>query len=238
MLLCVWGQNWDFCHIEASNNADQSFEALAFRLGNLRLVVSSPSERSFMKAIKGYFSALAAVVTRLTRSAFGILLLAVIVLSVPLAVAALMRLFEWHWWIALPFAIFLIFIPLLGWLAFIVFAVFGGVYLAGAGFDWQLATHATMPAGSFARMTIMEFDEYRRNIMPEGLARACKEAQGKYLGTGDQLPIRASNYCDCYGQVSADTLTQEDLVYHEKHGAYTEDATTRMKDALHSRCGT
>jgi hypothetical protein len=143
-----------------------------------------------MKAIKGYFSALA---TSLSRSAFGILLLIVIVLSVPLTVAALI---------------------------------------------WHFDRHAAKPAGSFAKMTIMEFDEYRRNVMPQGLARACKEAQGKYLGTGDELPIRASNYCDCYGQVSADTLTQEDLVYHETHGAYNEDATTRMKDALHSRCGT
>lgn len=191
-----------------------------------------------MKAIKGYFSALAAIIASMTRSAFGILLLAVMALSIPLAVAALMRLFEWHWWVALPFAIFLIFVPVLGWLALIVFAALGGFYLSTAEFNWERATQPAKPAGSFATMTIMEFDEYRRNIMPEGLARACKEAQGKYLGTGDELPIRASNYCDCYGQVSADTLTQEDLVYHEKHGAYTEDATTRMKDALHSRCGT
>jgi len=190
-----------------------------------------------MKAIKGYFAALNAIVKSLTRSALGILLLAALALSIPLAAAALMRMFEWHWWIALPFAIFLIFVPVLGWLAVIVFAVFGGVYLAGAGFDWQLATHTARPAGSFAKMTIIQFDEYRRNIMPAGLAKACKEAQGKYLGTGDQLPIRASNYCDCYGQVSADTLTQEDLAYHEEHGAYTENATARMRDALHSRCG-
>ncbi len=190
-----------------------------------------------MKAIKGYFSALKAIVLRLTRSAGGILLLAVIALAIPLNVAALMRMFEWQWWLALPFAVLLLFIPIIGWLAFVAFAFFGGAYLTSAGFNWQEATHATKTAGSFETMTILQFDDYRRNIMQDGLARACKEAQGKYLGTGDQLPIRASNYCDCYGQVSADTLTQADLIYHEKNGAYTEDATNRMKDALHARCG-
>jgi hypothetical protein len=190
-----------------------------------------------MKAIKGYFSALKAIAGSLTRSAAGVVLLAAIVLAIPLNVAAMMHLFAWQWWFALPLAIIFVFIPIVGWLALIGFAVLGGIYLASAGFNWNEATQPARPAGSFAKMTIMEFDDYRRNIMPDGLAKACKEAQGKYLGTGDQLPIRASNYCDCYGQVSADTLTQDDLVYHEKHGAYTEDATNRMRDALHARCG-
>ncbi len=191
-----------------------------------------------MTAIKGYFSALAAIVTSLTRSAAGIFALVIILLVIVLNVAALMRLFEWHWWLALPAAILLIFIPVLGWLAAIVFAVFGGFYLAGSGFDWQKATHAAKPAGSFATMTIMEFDAYRRNVMPGGLARACKEDVGRSLGTGTQLPIRASNYCECYGQASADTLTQADLAYREKTGRYTDEATARVKDAVVSRCGT
>jgi hypothetical protein len=189
-----------------------------------------------MTAIKGYFSALGAIAAGLTRSAFGILLLLIAVLAIPLNVAALMRLFDWHWWLALPAAICFIFIPILGWLAFVVFALFGGFYLAGAGFDWQEATHAAKPAGSFATMTIMEFDSYRRNVMPEGLAKACKEDVAKSLGTGNQLPVRASNYCECYGQASADTLTQADLAYRETTGRYTDDATARVKDAVLSRC--
>ncbi|WP_020177178.1 hypothetical protein [Methyloferula stellata] len=191
-----------------------------------------------MTAIKGYFSALAAIVASLTRSAAGIFALVIILLVIVLNVAALMRLFEWHWWLALPAAILLIFIPILGWLAAIVFAVFGGIYLAGSGFDWQDATHAAKPAGSFATMTIMEFDAYRRNVMPEGLAKACKEDVGRSLGTGTQLPVRASNYCECYGQASADTLTQADLAYREKTGHYADEATARVKDAVLSRCGT
>ncbi len=189
-----------------------------------------------MTAIKGYFSALAAIVSSLTRSAAGIFVLVLVLLVVVLNVAALMRLFEWHWWLALPAAVLLIFIPILGWLAAIVFAIFGGVFLVGAGFDWQAATHATKPVGSFELMTSMEFDYYRRNVMAEGLAKACKEDVGKSLGTGSQLPIRASNYCECYGQASADTLTQADLVYREKNSKYTDDATARLKDAVLSRC--
>jgi hypothetical protein len=152
-------------------------------------------------------------------------------------VAALMRLFEWHLWQALALAIFLIFVPILGWLALIVFAALGGFYLSTAGFNWQQATHVAKPAGSFATMTIMEFDSYRRTIMPEGLAKACKEDVAKSLGTGGQLPIRASNYCECYGQASSETLTQADLIYREKNGVYTEDATARVKEAVQSRCG-
>lgn len=191
-----------------------------------------------MTAIKGYFSAMAAIATSLTRSAAGIFALVIVLLVIVLNVAALMRLFEWHWWLALPAAILLIFIPILGWLAAIVFAVFGGIYLAGSGFDWQEATHAAKPGGSFATMTIMEFDAYRRNVMPEGLAKACKEDVGRSLGTGTQLPVRASNYCECYGQASADTLTQADLAYREKTGRYADEATARVKDAVLSRCGT
>ena len=189
-----------------------------------------------MTAIKGYFSALAAIVSSLTRSASGILVLLLVLLVIVLNVAALMRLFEWHWWLALPAAVLLIFIPILGWLASIVLAVFGGFYLLSAGFDWQDATHAAKAGGNFATMTIMEFDAYRRNVMPDGLAKACKEDVGKSLGTGSQLPIRASNYCECYGQASADTLTQADLIYREKTGRYTDDATARVKDAVLSRC--
>jgi hypothetical protein len=190
-----------------------------------------------MKAISGFFSMLATIVTRLTRSAFGIVLLVVIVLSIPLAAAALMRLFEWHLWAALTFAIFLVFVPIFGWFALIVMAAFGVFYLSSAGFDWQRATHVEKPAGSFATMTIMEFDSYRRTVMPEGLAKACKEDMSKNFGTSGQLPIRASNYCECYGQASAETLTQADLIYREKNGVYTEDATTRVKEAVQSRCG-
>jgi hypothetical protein len=189
-----------------------------------------------MTAIKGYFSAMAAIVTSLTRSAGGLFVLVLVVLAIPLNVAAFMRLFEWHWWLALPAAFILVFIPVLGWLALIVFAIFGGFYLADAGLNWQTATHAERPPGSFATMTIMEFDAYRRNVMPQGLAKACKEDVAKNLGTGNQLPVRASNYCECYGQASADTLTQSDLAYREKTGAYTEDATARVKDAVLSRC--
>jgi hypothetical protein len=189
-----------------------------------------------MKAIQGYFSALAAIITSLTQSVAGLFVFATVALSIPFSVAALMRLFEWHWWIALPVAIVLVFIPILGWLALIVFAVLGGVYLSGAGFNWQEATHAEKPLGSFATMTIMEFDTYRQTVMPEGLAKACKEDVAKSLGTGGQLPVRASNYCECYGQASADTLTQADLAYREKNGAYTEDATNRVRDAVTSRC--
>ncbi len=189
-----------------------------------------------MNAIKGYFSALAAIVTSLTRSAVGIFLLVFIVLAIPLNVVAYMRFFEWHWWLALPCALILVFIPILGWIGLIVFAVLGGFYLADAGFDWKVATHAAKPAGSFTTMTIMEFDNYRRNVMPEGLAKACKEDIGKGLGTGNQLPVRASNYCECYGQVSADTLTQSDLAYREVHGTYTDEARARVKDAILSRC--
>jgi hypothetical protein len=204
---------------------------------DLSFVFQQPSERHFMRAIKGYFSALAAIVSSLTRSGAGIFVLVLLLLVVVLNVAALMRLFEWHWWLALPAAILLIFIPILGWLAAIVFAVLGGFYLVSAGFDWQEATHAGKPPGSFATMTIMEFDYYRRNVMPEGLAKACKEDVGRSLGTGTQLPIRASIYCECYGQASADTLTQADLAYREKTGRYTNDATARVKDAVLSRCG-
>jgi len=189
-----------------------------------------------MKAIQGYISALAAIVTGLTRSLAGKCMLAAIALSIPFSVPALMRLFEWHWWIALPVAMCLVFIPVLGWLALIVFAVLGGIYLSGAGFNWQQATHTVKQSGSFDTMTMMEFDTYRRTIMPEGLAKACKEDLAKNLGTGGQLPVRASNYCECYGQASADTLTQADLAYREKNGAYTEDATNRVRDAVISRC--
>ncbi len=189
-----------------------------------------------MTAIQGYFSAQAAIVRRLTRSAAGIPALILLIAIIALNVAALMRLFEWHWWLALPAAILLIFIPILGWLAAIVFAMFGGFYLVSAGFDWQEATQTSKPPGSFATMTIMEFDAYRRDVMPQGLAKACKEAQAKRLGTGDQLPVRASIYCECYGKTSAETLTQADLAYQEKTGSYTQDAWDRMKDAVHSRC--
>jgi len=189
-----------------------------------------------MTAIKGYFSALAAIIASLTRSIAGIALLAIVVLAIPLNVAALMRLFEWHWWLALPAAIVLIFIPIAGWLALTVFAFLGGFYLASAGFNWQEATQAARTGGSIGGMTIMEFDSYRRNVMPQGLAKACKEDIAKSLGTGNQLPIRASNYCECYGQASADTLTQADLAYREKTGNYTDDATARVKDAVLSRC--
>ncbi len=191
-----------------------------------------------MISIKGYFSAVAAIASSLTRSAAGVFVLALLFLVVVLNVAALMRLFEWHWWLALPAAVLLIFIPILGWLAAVVFAIFGGVYLVGAGFDWNEATQTARTGGSFANMTIMEFDAYRRNVMPEGLAKACKEDIAKSLGTGSQLPIRASNYCECYGQASSATLTQADLAYQEKTGRYTDEATQRVKDAVLSRCGT
>jgi hypothetical protein len=191
-----------------------------------------------MSAIQGFFSALAAIVVSLTRSVSGLLVLFVFCLCLPLSMAALMHLLEWHWGLALAITLVFVLIPVLGWIALIVFGCLGAFFLLQTGFDLREATHPVKPPGSFATMTIMEFDAYRRNVMPEGLAKACKEAQSKLLGTGDQLPVRASNYCDCYGQTSADTLTQADLIYRERTGAYTEEATGRMRDAVHLRCGT
>jgi len=191
-----------------------------------------------MKAIKGYFSALGAIFVSLTHSAAGIAALILLGLCIPLNVAALMHLFEWQWWLALPAALVLLLIPVVGWLAIVILAGLGGYFLYDTGFDWRALKQPVRQPGSFASMTIMEFDSYRRTIMPEGLTKACKEAQSKLLGmTSDQLPVRASNYCECYGQTSADTLTQADLINQEVTGTYSEDATARMRAAVHSRCG-
>jgi hypothetical protein len=141
-----------------------------------------------------------------------------------------MHLLEWRWWLALPAAIILALIPVLGWLALIILALFGGYSLIDGGFN------PGQTVSSFEKMPIIQWDEYRRNVLPYGLAKACKEYQAKVLGTGSELPIRASNYCDCYGQASADTLTQADLAFQQRTGAYSEDATTRLKDAVTSRC--
>jgi len=191
-----------------------------------------------MKAIKGYFSALGAIFVSLTHSVAGIAALVLLCLCIPLNVAALMHFFEWHWWLALPVALILLFIPIVGWLALVVLAGFGGYFLYDTGFHWGALSQAPHPAGNFAKMTMMEFEEYRRGAMREGLIKACREAQGRELRmSSDQLPVRPSNYCECYGQTSADTLTQADLITYERTGAYSEDATDRMRNAVHSRCG-
>jgi len=191
-----------------------------------------------MKAIKGYFSALGAIFVSLTHSVAGIAALVLLCLCIPLNVAALMHFFEWHWWLALSAALILFLVPVVGWLALIVLAVFGGYFLYDIGFHWQALNQAPRPVGSFSTMTIMEWEEYRRGAMREGLTKACKEAQAKDLRvTSDQLPVRVSNYCECYGQTSSETLTQADLINREKTGAYSEDATERLRAAVHSRCG-
>jgi len=191
-----------------------------------------------MKAIKGYFSALGAIFVSLTHSVAGIATLVLLGLCIPLNVAALMHFFDWHWSLALPAALVLLFIPVVGWLAVIVLAGFGAYFLYDAGFDWKALRQAQQPCTSFSCMTPMEFDFYRRTVMPEGLTKACKEAQAKDRRvTSDQLPVRVSNYCECYGETSANTLDQVDLINREKTGAYSEDATARMRANVHSRCG-
>src|SRR5436853_370212 len=97
-----------------------------------------------MKGIGGFFGWLGSMLAMALGSTLYISFMIFMFLSLPFNVIALMRWTGWEWWGALILAIFLMCIPLVGQLAYLVCAVAGAYFFIAAGFSWQRAVHATV----------------------------------------------------------------------------------------------
>jgi hypothetical protein len=169
-------------------------------------------------------------------SMFGIGLFVVMLFSVPLNVIALMRFMGWEWWSALIAAVLLNAIPVVGQIAYVVFAFLGAYFLVSAGFDWHAAIYPAPRVVSAAEMSTADFEQYRRVVEPE-IARACKEEGKKqYAMPSGAVPVAVSTYCDCYARVIVRTTTQSDMAYLEKTGSRPADLDGRVKAAISREC--
>ena len=188
-----------------------------------------------METIRKFFSAAAAFVTGLIGTGIGAVFLVLGLFSVPLNVIAIMRIKGWDWWQALIATVILEIIPFFGQLAYVVLAVVGAYFLFEAKFDWREAIEPTPQIITFAQMTPEQFAKYKLGI-PASFAKRCKQDFAEMNKLEGKLLAGQSAFCDCYGQLAYDLLTQEDFAYEEKTGSMPLETKNKIKAAVGERC--
>lgn len=97
----------------------------------------------------------------------GVPLMIFLFLSLPLAVVAMMRWFEWEWWAALIGVLLLNFIPGLGQLAQFVAGAFGAYFLISADLEWEKAVRPQQYQ-AVAKMEKLYLEQLRGWIKNDG----------------------------------------------------------------------
>lgn len=141
----------------------------------------------------------------------GIVIWAICLFSVPLSVIAQMRLFGWSWWQALLGSTLIIAVPLLGQIAFLVFAVIGAYYLAIAQFDVSAAVAPPIQTVDITTVSPEKFGEWKTKFLKPNFNEQCKQELLKQMGVDGKLPTIAATYCECVAQIVSSEITQDDL---------------------------
>ena len=182
-----------------------------------------------MEKIKACFAGL-------LGSAFGLLMLGFGLLSLPLNIVAVMRLWGWEWWSAfIGIAIFTC-IPAIGQIGYLVLAVMGGYYLWQADFNWHEATDPVPSTFSFTSLSPEKFTEFKTKQMKPSLERSCKSDAKASTGMDGRIPIGMANFCECYARAAIEIVTKEDLIYQETHSGYPAGFEERIRTTLRAKC--
>jgi hypothetical protein len=158
------------------------------------------------------------------------------VLSLPFNVITLMRWMGWEWWTALLATVFIGLIPIVGQLAYVIFAIAGAYFFVNAGFSWQRAVHPTAAAFTMSELSASEFANYKTKVMQPETARLCKEEAKGYAIADGRLPVMITDYCECFARVAMTELTQDDARYAQAHGRRPADFEDRVRTAILKQC--
>jgi hypothetical protein len=172
----------------------------------------------------------------LVGSAIGLTISIFMLFGLPLNVIALMRLMGWEWWTALIGAVVLNIIPLIGQIAYFIFAIIGAYYLWTADFNWRKAVNPMPETISLAQLSPERFADYKIKVIRPGIERGCMSDAKERSGIDGKVPVSMSNFCICYANLAVTVITQDDLVFLERTGQYSDDMTSRMKSALRDKC--
>jgi len=188
-----------------------------------------------MEPIRKFFSASAAFVGGLIGTGLGGVFFAFSLFSLPLNVIAIMRIKGWDWWQALIATVLLGIIPFFGQVAYVILAFVGAYFIFEAKFDWREAIEPTPQTITFAQMTPEQFASYKLGI-PARFAKRCKQDFAEMNKLDGKLLAGQSAFCECYGQLAYELLTQDDLVYEENTGSMPSETTSKIKAAVTTRC--
>src|SRR5215207_8993761 len=148
-------------------------------------------------------------------SAFGLFFLLFALFSLPLNVIALMRLFGWEWWTALIASGVIGFVPLIGQIAYVIFAITGAYYIIAADWSWRRAVDPPTQTISLSSVTPERFANYKQTVMLPEVERAClNEAKSRFAVDG-KLPVSINDYCTCYAKAAVAEFTQDDIAHQE-----------------------
>jgi uncharacterized protein len=180
---------------------------------------------------------LGSLIGTLLGSAVSLIFMAIGVMSLPFNIIALMRWMGWEWWTALIAAIFLNVIPVIGQIAYVVFAFAGAYFFTSAGFSWQEAVHPATVVSSLSTMSDADWESYKARVIQPEWARQCKNTAVKRYATAEgKLPIVVSNYCDCVARVGVAILTRDDMTHAEKNGQVPLRYEGRFVAAIEGQC--
>lgn len=185
-----------------------------------------------MEALKRLGSAILGIGGAIVGSTIYIAMLGLMIFSVPLNVIAIMHLWGYEWWSALLLGVFIGFIPIVGQIAYMVFAVMGAYYFYQADFNWREATRPSIKTFEISKLSAAEFDEYKKVKLHPEFVRQCIREGSEHYGFQGKIPTNVSAFCECYADVVIAVVSKEDLARDPSDPAKTVDVMNRLKSAL------
>jgi hypothetical protein len=190
-----------------------------------------------MERVKSFFAGLFGSVATLLGSAMGVVVLALVTLSLPLNVIAVMQLLGWEWWSALVLvAIYSTVVPIIGQLAYVFLAFFGAYYFWQADFNWHEATNSLPKTFSVRSLSPQEFTKFKHDELRPQLYELCLREAERRVPLLKNSPVKLPQLCGCYAQATIENVTQLDMVEQERTKVFSPATQSRLDAAIWQRC--
>lgn len=147
-----------------------------------------------------------------------------------------MRLIGWEWWAALIGVVIFSCIPLIGQLGYIILAFLGAYFFWQADFNWRRATTPAPGTFSFETLSQEQLSRFKSEVILPSLERSCKEDARRRAGFEGNVPVRLSNFCECFARAMVIALSRNDLIFHEKNGKYPAATEIKIEHQVQSMC--
>ncbi len=183
----------------------------------------------------------------LLSGGIGLFITIFCLLSIPFNMIVLMRWYDLQWWTAFIAVTVMSAIPLIGQLAFVVFAFMGANYLYQADFDWRKA--ATAPTNisiaptpgpkrdpAISQLSPAQFAEYAQNVLRPQMRESCIQGAKSDVNFGGKSPTFASTYCDCQVRVKLEQLSQKDWIESDRDEKLLPAIQQKVTKAVADEC--
>ena len=156
-------------------------------------------------------------------SAFGLIVVAVAIFSLPLSLLAMIRITGWDWWVALICLMLLSIVPLLGQIGLFGLILVGGYYFVDSGFNWQTASGRVPKVANIQELSAEEIEKYKQLTMSPALERQCQSELSK--GLGGKVMLSTINFCKCYVKIALAEMTVDEIEYQQVNHAASREYT-------------